>query len=264
MKNSNVSWTTSLLAISLLVAGVAHGQTYTAADTAFWDAEAAAEEAEANDTTARDIPSNEPVGPVDPGSVLDNSNNPLSLYSDGTRCQRCDSVVRKYLWNTTAEYPYRNGKPQGLARQWGAPGEGMKYTEFMVIDGKREGTMTYTTGSDYVVKVDYVADSCMGWFTMYNPDGKLISGGHWFADSPYTAPDGSTTIYATRMVLSATGGLRAEYGREGSWPYLLDGASTWYRVSGVVSGKATYRHGKLVGSKVCTDGRRGGADLECL
>lgn len=198
--------------------------------------------------------------------AVDNSKNPLSVYSDGSRCASCDSIVVRKVGGLPTEYPYQHGKANGMVKQWGRPGNGMAYVEFPMVDGKREGTMRYVTSGGYEVKVDYQEDTCLGGFIQYDPRGRKMATGAWFKSRPYTPPgDSIAVVYATVMELyPETGNLLSMAMRDMEWPYLLDGMSTWYSDDGRVLGKAKFSHGKLVGKKVCTDGRSGGADLDCL
>ncbi len=44
----------------------------------------------------------------------------------------------------------------------------------------------------------------------------------------------------------------------------INGIANWYFDSGKLAGTATYKNGKLVGYKKCTDGRFGNESLDCL
>ena len=256
MKNIIAKPCTLLLMLAMSTTVAFASQPYTAAD--------ARADQDAEDAAADDDAKSVAAAAAEPH--VDNSKNPRAMYSDSSRCESCDSIVPKTMGGLHTEIPYQHGKRNGMVKQWGHPGDGMAYMEVPVVDGKREGTMMIVTDNSYVIKVDYQDDSCLGGYVEYNPLGGKIATGSWFANRPYTAPGDTTPVVFAQFLelYPITGNTKSMTMRELDWPYRLHGSSTWYSDDGRVLGKAKYNHGKLVGKKICTDGRTGGAELDCL
>ena len=149
-------------------------------------------------------------------------------YKDGSICY-CDSVsidVDTTLGTWETYTPYKHGKINGVQYTYIIDAEQIILTEY--VNGIESGIYKNFTNC-----VNKITDEC--------------------------------TLYESGVLINGKLKERTEYRDNGSvlWTK-INNTEKWYFENGKLAGTATYKNGKLVGYKKCTDGRFGNESLNCL
>ena len=151
-----------------------------------------------------------------------------TTYKDGTECE-CDSIISTYYESGSLldETPYKNGVIHGI------------YYVYYSFDNNNKLRMSITYTNNKRNGMRYI---------------NFLNDGYSYTKFVNDKAYEEIWYYKSGQI--------REIKRYDGW--VLSGITKWYFEDGKLAGTATYKNGKLVGYKKCTDGRFGNERLNCF